>query len=79
MEDHPQYDFRTIHVSRNLHMIRFEYAGKRKQNMSSDIVQPMICGTKHCMMIYYSANLTVDEQLLTFRGRRPFRQKSEST
>ena len=74
MEDHLQYDFCTKHVSRNLHMIRFDYTGERRQNMSSDILQPMTCGTAHCKMIYSSANLTVDEQLLTFRGRRPFRE-----
>ena len=36
-----QYDFDTKQVSRNLHMVRFGYAGERRQNRSPDKLQPI--------------------------------------
>ena len=60
-------------------MLRFDNAGERRQNRSPDKLQPI----RKVFDLWNSilqdafipgANLTVDEQLLTFRGKCPFRQ-----
>ena len=62
-----------------LRMMRFDNACERRQNRSPDKLQPIrkifdLWNSTLQDAFIPGVNLTVDEQLLTFRGRCPFRQ-----